>query len=150
ESAFRASRVQVAGEGKVAAQDGQEAIINPGGPQAYGAGGRPPQEPEPPDAQGQPQDERDRAHQHRVVSGHPGQSRRRRQRARDGLTPTFRAGVHQSSKPPAKPKKSRKKVDAANAMARPKRMPSPRRMLEPPSLMATPAPKMTTAMTAAA
>jgi len=60
------------------------------------------------------------------------------------------AGHQAISTPPAKPKKSRKKVEAAKAMVSPNRMPRARRMEDPLSLMATPAPNRTTAITAAA
>src|SRR5690606_5681919 len=146
-----ASCIQMAGQLQVPPQHVEEALGGPGAVEAERMGGRPPQEPQPPDAERQAQHPGDGAHDAGVVARQPGPPHRLGQRLRHGELPTAGPPLHQPiSTPPAKPKKSRKKVDAAKAMERPKRMPRPRRMDDPPSLMATPAPNSTTAITAAA
>ncbi|KAK0342057.1 hypothetical protein LTR94_023786, partial [Friedmanniomyces endolithicus] len=150
------SRIEMAREGQVAAKHVEEPLVGPGGVEADRMGDRPPEESQPPDPQRQSQHHGDGAHEDGVVPRHARQGHGLRQGAGDRQIPAGRTVIGQRvrhqliSAPPANPKNWRKKVEAAKAIDRPNRMPSPRRMDEPFSLMATPAPKSTTATTAAA
>src|SRR5690606_6425145 len=113
------SRVQMSRQDQMATQDFEEPLVDAGGPKAGRMSRRPPQKAEPPDAQGEAEHHGRSAHGDGIVPRHPRHQHRFDQSLSYRQIPAFRlplgdqGGHHPISAPPAKPKKSRKKVEAA-------------------------------------